>query len=718
MNIFISVCESVQFMHDNKMIHRDIKPENILLDKNLEPKLCDFGWSIELKKNEKRQTFCGTYEYMAPEIFESENYFSAVDVWSLGVLLFELFHGRSPFVGNSIFSIYKNIIKEAIQFNDDFDELGKDLIWKILRLNPLERLTALEILQHPFILKNKHSGIDVVKTIENPMVSSQSSNPTFEAKNPKTQTFKKSKMNSKASFDERYLDIQKNSSSKDFNSKVKAINLNLQKPYQIPSSFNKIFKTSQKPFHMKTKTPSTFTKQKSSSKKIFMDEIKYTSTNECMEEDEIDLSKMEELESLIMLGDPKLSISKTQKTKSKNEKLKQLSKEEKMEEKNFGMSLKKKNTKEYDFLEENKHKDDKNDRVHQFLIGQQKEKEKKVKEFSLVNDFANQIKITQKKYAKKGAKIPVGNGSLVRSQNKSSLEQLNTKWSLRENSLSNKNQSTIYDNSSNFKQQINGNNPIKNETKDNEENSAFRKLYNKTKNGIMNLTQSKKSISQFSKINPKDKQNQTGFEPGEFPKKALGSFLANSLRDKSQSSSKNKMSSSLIYNQNQGSFNHKIRSSDKFLVNRTNESESNLYANMNMKSSDYKDMDHYKTFTNSASIQTEKFKPEKTMNNSKLYSTSISNKMGVIKPLISNINHKSPVSLNQEEEESNASRSSQEIQTNKNEKTKVVVKTIFSNNEINTQKIENTLKKNVNITINQYFQGNGSIGTSPKADMN
>ena len=68
MNIFISVCESVQFMHDNKMIHRDIKPENILLDKNLEPKLCDFGWSIELKKNEKRQTFCGTYEYMSPEV--------------------------------------------------------------------------------------------------------------------------------------------------------------------------------------------------------------------------------------------------------------------------------------------------------------------------------------------------------------------------------------------------------------------------------------------------------------------------------------------------------------------------------------------------------------------------------------------------------------------------------------------------------------------------
>jgi serine/threonine protein kinase len=158
MDIFISVCESVAFMHDNKMIHRDIKPENILLDDDLQPKLCDFGWSIELKKNEKRQTFCGTYEYMAPEIFESENYYSAVDVWSLGILLYELFHGTSPFVGNSIFSIYKNIIKESIKFSDDFDPLGKQLVTQILKLNPAERPTVKEILNHPFIQNHKNSA--------------------------------------------------------------------------------------------------------------------------------------------------------------------------------------------------------------------------------------------------------------------------------------------------------------------------------------------------------------------------------------------------------------------------------------------------------------------------------------------------------------------------------------------------------------------------------
>lgn len=76
------------------MIHWDIKPENILLDKNFDVKICDFGWSVKMKK---RSTFCGTYEYMAPEIFRNHKYSKEVDIWSLGILLFEMFHKYSPF---------------------------------------------------------------------------------------------------------------------------------------------------------------------------------------------------------------------------------------------------------------------------------------------------------------------------------------------------------------------------------------------------------------------------------------------------------------------------------------------------------------------------------------------------------------------------------------------------------------------------------------------
>ena len=90
------MCDAVKYLHDNNLIHRDIKPENILLDENLVPKLSDFGWSAIIK-NEKRHTFCGTFEYMAPEMFENEEYTYSVDIWSLGILLYELYHGKSPY---------------------------------------------------------------------------------------------------------------------------------------------------------------------------------------------------------------------------------------------------------------------------------------------------------------------------------------------------------------------------------------------------------------------------------------------------------------------------------------------------------------------------------------------------------------------------------------------------------------------------------------------
>ena len=93
---FIQVVNAVNFLHSNNIIHRDIKPENILITENDTAKLCDFGWAKEITLN-NRSTFCGTMEYMAPEIVGSENYDYSVDIWSLGILLYELIMGNSPF---------------------------------------------------------------------------------------------------------------------------------------------------------------------------------------------------------------------------------------------------------------------------------------------------------------------------------------------------------------------------------------------------------------------------------------------------------------------------------------------------------------------------------------------------------------------------------------------------------------------------------------------
>lgn len=79
------------------MVHRDIKPENIVMDKNFDCKLCDFGWSCLIEEDEERTTVCGTYEYMSPEIVYKSSHTSKVDIWCLGMLLYEMLHGDSPF---------------------------------------------------------------------------------------------------------------------------------------------------------------------------------------------------------------------------------------------------------------------------------------------------------------------------------------------------------------------------------------------------------------------------------------------------------------------------------------------------------------------------------------------------------------------------------------------------------------------------------------------
>lgn len=156
--IFLQVCEAISYMHKKGILHRDLKPENVLLDDAKNVKLCDFGWSAQRSKT--RMTFCGTYEYMAPEIFAHKKYDEKIDVWSLGVLLYELLHGHSPFRGDSAIHIYKNILKNDVKFKVDVDSSAKDLILKILRVKPDERINMTEIISHNYFAtkgKRKHS---------------------------------------------------------------------------------------------------------------------------------------------------------------------------------------------------------------------------------------------------------------------------------------------------------------------------------------------------------------------------------------------------------------------------------------------------------------------------------------------------------------------------------------------------------------------------------
>lgn len=132
-DIFIQVASAVHFLHENKYIHRDLKTENIMIDEENKVKLCDFGNCVELLSG-TRNSICGTYEYMAPEVINEISYDYSIDIWSLGILLYELLHGYSPFrsqeneFDNCELEIFKNIMKHDFSIEKEVSQACKDMI--------------------------------------------------------------------------------------------------------------------------------------------------------------------------------------------------------------------------------------------------------------------------------------------------------------------------------------------------------------------------------------------------------------------------------------------------------------------------------------------------------------------------------------------------------------------------------------------------------------
>ena len=129
-SIMKDVISAVYFLHHMhpKIVHRDIKPENVLLDK-------------------------GMVVYLAPEIINNQGHDEHVDIWCIGVLLFELMAGYSPWGGDDVQTVRYNICRLKIRWPRDMDRDAMDLISKILKYNPEERLTLRQMLAHPFFTK-------------------------------------------------------------------------------------------------------------------------------------------------------------------------------------------------------------------------------------------------------------------------------------------------------------------------------------------------------------------------------------------------------------------------------------------------------------------------------------------------------------------------------------------------------------------------------------
>ncbi|CAM9504592.1 unnamed protein product, partial [Ectocarpus fasciculatus] len=152
--------QALHYLHSNRVIHRDMKPQNILVGAHGRVKLCDFGFARAMSSNTVVLTSIkGTPLYMAPELVKEQPYDLTVDLWSLGVILYELLVGQPPFYTNSIYSLINHIVKDPVQYPADISPDLRSFLQGLLRKDPRQRLSWPELLRHPFVRETEEDRL-------------------------------------------------------------------------------------------------------------------------------------------------------------------------------------------------------------------------------------------------------------------------------------------------------------------------------------------------------------------------------------------------------------------------------------------------------------------------------------------------------------------------------------------------------------------------------
>jgi len=145
---------ALEYLHSLDIIHRDLKPENILVDGKGNISITDFGFAKEaMTDHQKTKTFCGTVEYMAPEMIKGEGYGKTADWWSVGILLYDMLTGEPPFRSKNEAVLHKKILTERIRLPQYLTSGAHSMIKGLLERNTSKRLGnkgASEVKLHPF----------------------------------------------------------------------------------------------------------------------------------------------------------------------------------------------------------------------------------------------------------------------------------------------------------------------------------------------------------------------------------------------------------------------------------------------------------------------------------------------------------------------------------------------------------------------------------------
>lgn len=173
--IMRGIVEAVAFCHDQKIIHRDIKPENILLTNKKEVKVADFGWacsddSTKAIERMKRTTFCGTLDYLPPELSRREAYDYRVDVWMTACVCYEMLVGCAPFYHEDLSETAYKIENEELELPKFVSNQARDLLSRMLVKDKEHRMSKIVLaLVHPWIVQHssKEENTEALKAISN-----------------------------------------------------------------------------------------------------------------------------------------------------------------------------------------------------------------------------------------------------------------------------------------------------------------------------------------------------------------------------------------------------------------------------------------------------------------------------------------------------------------------------------------------------------------------